>query len=164
LVVQLLLLLPAVVSLQHYGPMKACKLGALKLYMPHCLHACRSNQQQPPIYKIVSTNICGEHRFASAVAHRLQQLGALTQGDRRAASASEALASFNLQTRCVHVLVCLFGWWCSLCSTCWVAVLASIASEALASFNLQTRCVRAFVALFSTAVGAACVGLHGSHW
>lgn len=59
---------------------------------------------QPPIYKIVSTNICGEHRFASAVAHRLQQLGALTQGDRRAASASEALASFNLQTRWVPPL------------------------------------------------------------
>lgn len=59
----------------------------------------RSNQLTPPIYKIVSTNICGEHRFASAVAHRLQQLGALTQGDRRAASASEAMAAFNLQTR-----------------------------------------------------------------
>eukprot|EP00878_Enallax_costatus_P040094 GHUV01046079.1.p1 GENE.GHUV01046079.1~~GHUV01046079.1.p1 ORF type:complete len:621 (+),score=132.82 GHUV01046079.1:286-2148(+) len=59
----------------------------------------RSNQVTPPIYKIVSTNICGEHRFASAVAHRLQQLGALTQGDRRAASASEAMAAFNLQTK-----------------------------------------------------------------
>eukprot|EP00775_Hariotina_reticulata_P014308 gene14308-35_t len=59
----------------------------------------RSNQVSSPIYKIVSTNICGEHRFASAVAHRLQQLGALTQGDRRAASASEAMAAFNLQTR-----------------------------------------------------------------
>lgn len=67
--------------------------------LPAHNHICRSNQAQPPIYKIVSTNICGEHRFASAVAHRLQQLGALTQGDRRAASASEALASFNLQTK-----------------------------------------------------------------
>ncbi|WIA42573.1 hypothetical protein OEZ86_008551 [Tetradesmus obliquus] len=70
----------------------------------------RSNQAQPPIYKIVSTNICGEHRFASAVAHRLQQLGALTQGDRRAASASEALASFNLQTKWAHnALTILLG-------------------------------------------------------
>lgn len=58
----------------------------------------RSNQQQPPMYLIVSSDICGEKRFASVVARKLQQLGALTQGDRNAASASEALASDNLQT------------------------------------------------------------------
>jgi hypothetical protein len=34
------------------------------------------------------------------VARRLQQLGALTHGDRNATSASDALASSNLQTKC----------------------------------------------------------------
>lgn len=59
----------------------------------------RSNQLQPPKYLIVSTDISGEHRFASAVACRLQQLGALTHGDRHAASAADALSSSNLQNK-----------------------------------------------------------------
>ncbi|KAK9822510.1 hypothetical protein WJX81_008146 [Elliptochloris bilobata] len=59
----------------------------------------RSNQLQPPKYVILSSNIAGEHRFASAVAQRLSQLGALTQGDRHASSAADALAPFNLQTK-----------------------------------------------------------------
>ena len=60
----------------------------------------RSNQVQPPKYLIVSSDISGETRFASAVAKRLEQLGALTHGDRHASSASDALSSSNLQTRC----------------------------------------------------------------
>lgn len=50
-----------------------------------------------PIYKLVTTDLGGERRFAASVARRLLSLGALTKGDRRAATVAD-LSSFNYDT------------------------------------------------------------------
>ncbi|XP_047130991.1 uncharacterized protein LOC100210324 isoform X1 [Hydra vulgaris] len=57
----------------------------------------RSNQIIGPIYKLLTSNLGGERRFAAAVARRLQSLGAITKGDRRAATGAD-LSQFNFDT------------------------------------------------------------------
>ncbi len=58
----------------------------------------RSDQETGPSYRLLHINLGGEKRFAAAVAKRLQALGALTKGDRRAADGS-SLKEGNLDSK-----------------------------------------------------------------
>jgi hypothetical protein len=46
----------------------------------------RSNEVVAPIFRLITTNIAGQKRFTSTIARRLDQLGALTKGQRQAGS------------------------------------------------------------------------------
>jgi len=59
----------------------------------------RSNQTSGPEYVFVISELAGEKRFASIVAKRLESLGALTHGDRRATTESRDLSQFNIVGR-----------------------------------------------------------------
>ncbi|KAH7638141.1 strawberry notch-like protein [Dermatophagoides farinae] len=58
----------------------------------------RSNQVSAPEYVFLISKLAGEKRFASIVAKRLESLGALTHGDRRATE-SRDLSQFNIDTK-----------------------------------------------------------------
>uniref|UniRef100_A0A0K2TS10 Protein strawberry notch n=1 Tax=Lepeophtheirus salmonis TaxID=72036 RepID=A0A0K2TS10_LEPSM len=58
----------------------------------------RSNQVSAPEYILLISDLAGEHRFASIVAKRLESLGALTHGDRRATDTRD-LSRFNIDNK-----------------------------------------------------------------
>ncbi|XP_074602022.1 protein strawberry notch isoform X2 [Brevipalpus obovatus] len=58
----------------------------------------RSNQVNAPEYVFLISDLAGEQRFASIVAKRLESLGALTHGDRRATE-SRDLSKYNIDTK-----------------------------------------------------------------
>ncbi|XP_059487413.1 protein strawberry notch [Neocloeon triangulifer] len=58
----------------------------------------RSNQVNAPEYVFLISDLAGERRFASIVAKRLESLGALTHGDRRATE-SRDLSRFNIDNK-----------------------------------------------------------------
>lgn len=59
----------------------------------------RSDETQPPLYKLVSTDLNGQKRFISTIARRLDQLGALTKGQRQAGGQGMFKASDNLESQ-----------------------------------------------------------------
>ncbi|CAJ0941779.1 unnamed protein product, partial [Mesorhabditis belari] len=58
----------------------------------------RSNQVSAPEYVFLISELAGEKRFASIIAKRLESLGALTHGDRRATETQD-FSQFNLDTK-----------------------------------------------------------------
>ena len=59
----------------------------------------RSDQAQPPRYKLVSTDIQGHKRFISTIARRLAQLGALTAGERKSTGQGLFSEKDNLESQ-----------------------------------------------------------------
>ena len=58
----------------------------------------RSNQVCPPLFKLCSTDIAAQKRFLSSIARRLEQLGALTKGQRSTGGQGILDNSYNFES------------------------------------------------------------------
>lgn len=58
----------------------------------------RSFQKYPPKYILLSTNLGGERRFSATIARRLESLGALCKGDRKAADGGTQLSRYTFES------------------------------------------------------------------
>ena len=68
----------------------------------------RAGQATPPELVLVTTNLKAQRRFLSTIARRLDQLGALTKGQRQTASQGLLSSEFNLETPLARAS--LLGW------------------------------------------------------
>jgi hypothetical protein len=59
----------------------------------------RSNQVHAPEFKLLVTDVCGESRLISSVASRLQKLGALTMGDRKACRGASIFKEYSMEPK-----------------------------------------------------------------
>ncbi|MGB5632131.1 MAG: strawberry notch family protein, partial [Waterburya sp.] len=59
----------------------------------------RSNQLQPPVYILLTTNVLGQKRFTSSIASRLSSLGAITKGQAQTGSNGLFKAEDDLNNR-----------------------------------------------------------------
>ena len=83
-----------------------CDVGISSVFIIGRTH--RSNQVNAPEYVFLISELSGEHRFASIVAKRLESLGALTHGDRRATE-SRDLSKYNIDNKVLRVNRCMEG-------------------------------------------------------
>ncbi len=59
----------------------------------------RTNQKQPPLYRLITTNVKAERRFLSTIARRLDTLGAITRGQRQTGGQNLFRPEDNLESR-----------------------------------------------------------------
>jgi hypothetical protein len=59
----------------------------------------RTNQRVPPHYVLTTTELPGQKRFVTSIARRIEQLGSLTKGNRRAANSGLFSDTDNLETK-----------------------------------------------------------------
>ncbi|MBX5087271.1 methylase [Rhizobium lentis] len=59
----------------------------------------RTNQKQPPRFRMIATNVKAERRFLSTIARRLDTLGAITRGQRQTGGQGMFRSEDNLESR-----------------------------------------------------------------